>query len=324
VNNLVDKTYVHAKINALHGYLLSKEDYHEIARSGKIQAAFPEILTEKETSDIIRTKEIIFRHQIETFILLIGLNDFYGDFFRAFLLLFELSNIKHVLLRAYGKTRLFPQWNDVTPYNLLDPGFKKKEISRDELRSVFAGTLFSEAMNFDEPPSYEVLESNIDFLVLKNLLRFSRKLFPADMKIYNDTLTRKIISMKFIWDRRSEKHHEKDFLQFNPEYILYDAGITEQEIEPIEKDISKKINAGYTAAGTPGAISDNSQLELLLLRLFMSYVNKLSSKDFHSICPVLSYGWSLYYQIVNLFMIIEGLHLRVSPEIIMQRLICRA
>ncbi|MBN1496331.1 MAG: V-type ATPase subunit [Spirochaetes bacterium] len=322
MNSLADKVYVHAKIHALHGVLLSEEDYQEIARSGKIHAAFPDILTERDASDVVRTKEIVFRNQIKKFIRFIELNEFYSDFFRAFLLLFELSNVKYLLLKAYGRAPLFPQWNDVSPYNILDNRFRETEISPDDLPALFAGTVFSEAMEFDEPPSYETIEARIDLLALQNLLRFSGRLFPADLKIFNDVLTRRIVSLKIAWDLRREAYAAPGFTQIDLIEALHGAGIASRDIEPITKEIKGKIIGERSAAGEHEGGTGPFRPELLVTRLFMSHVRKIFSKDFHSIRPVISYAWSLYYQILNLFMVIEGLHLGAGPDTIMRRLVC--
>ena len=173
MNNLVDRVYVHAKIQALHGYLLSKEDYREIARSGKIDAAFPGDLSGIKPADLIRIKEGVFRRQAGTFILLMGLNDYYRELFRSFLLLFELNNIKYLLQRTYGRTPLVPQWYDVSPCNLIDVEARNTVTGIDELRSLLGGTVFSEAFEFEDPPSCEMLESKLEFLALKNQARYS-------------------------------------------------------------------------------------------------------------------------------------------------------
>ncbi len=321
MNNLADRIYMHAKIHALHGYLLSKDDYHEIVRTGKINASLPEISGKREISGSIQLKEVIFRHNIERFIRLIRLNAFYADFFKAFLLLFELSNIKYVLLRSYGRTQLFQQWNDVTPHNIIDAGIRTKEIGINELRELFGDTIFSEVMDFDEPPSYEELESKIDLLALKNLQRFSTRLFPADLKMYNSILIRKTVSLKILWDKRCEIRKESDFRQFNPLDIFDGTAVSRREIDTVEKEITRRIKAESDNTGSRDIVDDISQLELFLNRLFMSSVNKIFSKDFHSVCPVLSYAWSLYYQILNLFMIIDGFQLQVDPDAIMQHLV---
>lgn len=320
MNNLVDRIYVHAKISALHGYLLSKDDYLQITRSGKIHVAFPDILTERDSSDIIHAKEIIFRKQIKTFILFIALNDYYKELFKAFLSLFEIINIKQILLKAYGRSELIPQWYDVAPYNILDASFRSRDVQLDDLPTLFAGTIFSEALSSDEFPSYEEVEKRIDFLALKNMLRFSPKLTPDDEMIFNDILMRKMVSMKIIWGSRSAQRHENDFPQFDPMDIFEGISEAGEKIQSIEKEIGKSIRSSSSDAGT----DDIPRLENFLHQLFLCHVKKIFSGNFHGICPVISYAWSAYYQIRNLFTIIEGFHFRVNPDIIMQHIITGA
>ena len=45
-------------------------------------------------------------------------------------------------------------------------------------------------------------------------------------------------------------------------------------------------------------------------------------RDFHSIYCVVAYLWLLFYQIRNLFKIIEGRRFGFSPEVILARIVC--
>lgn len=319
MNNLVDRTYVHAKIHALHGSLLSKEDYREIVRSGKIDALAPGIAGGMGLAESIRAREIVFRRQIGTFILLIGLNDFYSDFFRSFLLLFELNNIKYLLLKEYARKPPVMQWYDVSPYNVIDIDAVKKDAGPDELRSRLEGTVFGDALELGERPSREMLETRLELVVLRNLARFSRRLYPADMRVYNDVMVRRAVSVKMVWEKRCAMHAPV-FPQLGLADIFEGAGVTAREIGAVEKEMAGRA-AAYAATGPPGEGNDIPALELFLDRLFMSYVGKIFPGDFHSIRPVLSYAWLLYRQILNLFMIIEGFHFKADPGAIMGRLI---
>lgn len=326
MDGLVDRIYIHAKINALHGFLLSKDEYREIVRSGRIHAAFPDILTEKDASDMIRTKEILFRHHMEKFMVFIKLSGFYSDFFRAFLLLFELSNIKDLLLRAFGKTRLFPQWNDVSPYNIVDASLRKDGVSLAELRAALAGTVLSGAMAGEKPASYEELESRIDFLALKNLVGFSARLEPADRAVFNDIMMRKLVSVRIMWDRRKALHYgsENDFPQFNPLDVFAGATVGAGDVDRVEKEIMGKIAGAFSGAGARERAADSREVELFLSRLFVSHVGRMFFRDFHSVCPVVAYAWMAYYQVLNLFAIVEGFHLGADPDSIERHIVAGA
>jgi len=323
VNGIADKTYIHAKIHALHASLLSADDYLEIARSGNFHAVFPGSPAGKDASDIVQTKEKIFRRQAGIFILLAGLNDFYGEFFRSFLLLFELNNIKSVLLRSYGKNPPPLQWNDVSPCNIIDESCIKRQIPLHELSALFAGTVFSGVMDFDSPPSYEALEREVDFVSLKNLLGLGRRLLPADRRIFNNVVLKKIISLKIVWAARSDAYYgsESDFRQFDPVDVFGGSTVTSADIEAVEAEIRKSIKTGYQAPGAHVKKDDVPGMELFLDRLFVSHIKRIFSGDFHGICPVISYAWLLYYQIRNLFTVIEGRFLKVDPETIMRRVV---
>ena len=326
MSGLVDRLYIHAKVHALHGYLLDRKDYEKIVHAGNIHASFPGVISEKEASDIISTKEKIFRDQITPFIVLAGLNDRYRDFFRAFLMLFELGNIKQVVTKAYDRILPFSQWNDISPYHSVDVSVRKNDIPLHGLKTLFAGTVFAEAFNFEEPPSYEELESRIDLIAIKNLLRLSEKIQQSNLSTFNDIMITRVLCLKHLWDARIQANYGKagDFHGFDLMDVFNGTGITIKDINPVEDDMRKRIRSATKEPENRDRKPDVPALEQLLGHYFYAKIKKNFFSDFHSIGPVVSYAWLLYYQVRNLFTIIEGMHLGVSPEIIMQHVLTGA
>jgi len=326
VSGLVDRVYMHAKVNALHGYLLDREDYEKIVHTGNIHAAFPGVISEKEKSDIISTKEKFFRHQVKPFIVLAGLNDRYRDFFRAFLTLYELGNIKQIVAKAYEKIQPFTQWNDISPYHSVDASIRKKDIPLHDLKTMFAGTVFAGAFNFEEPPLYEEIESRIDLIAITNLLNLSEKIHQSNLRTFKDIMITRMLCLKRLWDARMQANYGKegDFHGFDPLDVFNGTGITIKDIKPVEEDMRKKIRSVIQEPGHRDQKPDLPDLEQLLDRYFYAKIRKTFFSDFHGIGPVVSYAWMLFYQVKNIFAIIEGIHLGVRPEIIMQHVLAGA
>ncbi|MBA7662524.1 hypothetical protein ES703_70553 [subsurface metagenome] len=134
-------------------------------------------------------------------------------------------------------------------------------------------------------------------------------------------MLRKIILLRVVWGFRLSQNYGWDddkissHLAFLHDLIDEFNGKDELIIK-IERQMNKELNQ------SSGGIPDVSDIENKLERYFWTYIWKTFSRDFHSIYCVISYLWLLYYQIQNLFRIIEGLRFNVSPDIISKKIIC--
>ncbi len=316
MNNFADRIYLHAKIHALRQSLFANEDYRRIIRAGSIHAAFPETLTEKNATDLSRSKDAVFRWQIAVIISFIGITAHYRGLFRAFLLLFELDNIKLVASRSYGRCPLLARWNDVSPYGVMDNSCRDADISLEDLRNILMDTPLDGALEEGETPSYEVLESRLDRRAIENLAGYARKLRPRDRAIYNDLVLMKIASLKILWEYRLARYRDREggFDQFDPAECSGPAG--RSAVTAMENSVRAMIRRAYPSGAAAAGGLDPAGLELFLDRAFIARADRAFSRDFHSICPVISFAWLLYYQVRNLFRIIEGFHAELPPEAI--------
>jgi hypothetical protein len=65
-------------------------------------------------------------------------------------------------------------------------------------------------------------------------------------------------------------------------------------------------------------------IERHLEQNYYTWVSSMFHRDFHSVYCVIAYLWLLFYQIRNLFRIIDGRRFGFSSEAILNKLICEA
>jgi vacuolar-type H+-ATPase subunit C/Vma6 len=321
MNPYADKNYLHAKIHALRDQLLKRNDYIKIINAQKPHLAFPSLISEDDAEDHNKAKEIIFRNQIKKLLLFIESSDCYRALFKAFLRFFETGNVKLLLAKAFGRTMVIEQWNDISPHNAFDKGLLQRNISLDEFKSLLGNTYLNNVIADDFPTRYEELESRIDFCAVRCFFNFSKEIFFPQSRIFQEVMLRKIILLRIVWNFRLSQNYGwyddkiSSHLAFLHDLIDEFNGKDELIIN-IERQINKELKQ------SSGSIPDVSDIENELERHFCSYIWKNFSRDFHSIYCVISYLWLLYYQIQNLFRIIEGLRFNVPPDIISKKIIC--
>ncbi|MCP4129490.1 MAG: V-type ATPase subunit [bacterium] len=326
-----DRIYLHAKIYALHNTLFKKRDYVELINAKKIHLAFPNYMPGSDETayeaNYIQLKEILFRQQIEKVLVLIQANKFYHDLFIAFLRLFELRNVKALAARAYNRPPHIQQWYNITPHNLFSREILEKDISPIDLKELLNGTYLHEAVQFDEPPAYEIIESTIDFLGVRHLFNFSKKLFSRSRNDFIDITARKIGTTRVLWH-----HRLKNYYNWNEERA---AGYFEELDSLFNQPRGARKYAERAIKEITGTLEnefgqllarknhDLSLVEDFLENDFFEYISKRFFTDFDSINPVLSYLWLLYFQVRNIFRIVEGLRFSVPGSILSNKIICR-
>ena len=321
MNPYADKNYLHAKIHALRSQLLRRNDYIEIINAQKPHLAFPTLISENDSGDLSKVKEIVFRRQIKKVLLFVEASDCYRALFEAFLRFFETGNVKLLLAKAFGRTVAIEQWNDISPYNTFEKGLLRRDISLDEVKTLLGNTYLNNVIADDFPYRYEELESRIDFCAAKYFFNFSKEILFNQRSIFQEVMVRKIVLLRIVWNFRLRKSYGWDDDRISSHlaslYDLIDEFNGKNElISSIERRINRELNQSL------GDTHEILDIENELERYFRSYIWKIFSRDFHSIYCVISYLWLLYYQIQNLFRIIEGFRFNVSPDIISKKIIC--
>ena len=101
-------------------------------------------------------------------------------------------------------------------------------------------------------------------------------------------------------------------------HSLFD-GYAQSHFRTLEEAQNRRLEQLHKEGGQEPSITD---IEHHLEKIFFVWVSSMFHRDFHSICCVLGYLWLLYYQIQNLFRIIDGRRFGFSADAILGKLIC--
>ncbi len=311
-----DQNNLHTRIYAMKGRLLSLKDYTSIVRD---QEAFHDKISGGH--DYLETKEMIFREQTATVIHLAEATRKYAPLFIAFLRQYEVNNAKLLLAKALGRQSL-EQWYDIGPYAILNRSLLQEELSLEDIRGIMAGTYLESVLK--DISSYERLEIRVDTCATGNLYASSNRFPPEAREIFQNFMLRRIAILMITcrW-RLKENYHWSDkririYLEmFNN---LFGAPAWPQ-VRMMERDLNIRLEQMRKSGGRSPSAAD---IEYHLEQYYYRWVSSMFYKDFHSVYCVIAYLLLLYYQIRNLFRIIEGLRFGLPPEAIIERIICEA
>ncbi|HOP47445.1 MAG TPA: V-type ATPase subunit [Desulfobacteraceae bacterium] len=322
-----DNPYLHAKIHALRSKLLKRNDYIEIINAKKANLAFPGLVTETDAKDLTRVREIVFRSQIDKVIHFVRASEYYTDLFRSFLRFFEVSNFKLLLAKSFGRKVLIEQWNDISPYNEFDRDLLKDNISVSEYKTLLENTYLGNVFSNGFYEKYETIESRIDFYSTLNFFEFSKKISLEQRQIFDDIMLRRVVLLAIVWARRLKESYSWDedkisIFILSLYRVIEDFPWKDRKIAEIIRQLQKEIDERLGKKESTGIVPETTDIEFELEKYFRSYVWRTFSRDFHSIHCVISYLWLLYYQIQNLFKIIEGFRFNVSPDMLYNKINC--
>jgi vacuolar-type H+-ATPase subunit C/Vma6 len=310
-----DKDNLHVRIYAMRGRLLSLKDYDSIVRN---QEAFFDRLS--GTHNHVEAKEMIFREQLAMVIHLAEATKKYSSLFIAFLRQYEVSNAKLLLAKAFGRQSL-DQWYDIRPYAILDRSLLQQELSLDDIKTIMAGTYLEDMC--EDISSYECLENQVDISAARNLYTSSAQFLPESRNIFLDFMLRRIAVITMIWHwRLKQSYHWSDerirlYLETFHNLKLF-GGHAWPQVKIVEEVLNRRLEQ-LRKSGTQAPSLDD--IEYYLEQYFYNWVSSMFHKDFHSIFCVVAYLWLLYYQVRNLFRIIEGMRFGLPPEEILKRII---
>ncbi len=146
---------------------------------------------------------------------------------------------------------------------------------------------------------------------------------PEAKKIFQEFAARRLAVIRMIWRSRLKENYLWSDQKINA-YLeeLYDP-FGEQalaQVRIVEEALNSKIEQIRKSGTTPSAADIEHHLE----QGFYSWASSMFHRDFHSIHCVVAYLWLLFYQIKNMFCIIEARRFNVSPDVLLERLICEA
>ncbi|MBN2297882.1 MAG: V-type ATPase subunit [Deltaproteobacteria bacterium] len=309
-----DDVYLHARIYAMRGRLLTLKDYISIVRN---RQGFCEEVCDLRNS--VEVKETVFKEQIREVIKLAEATGIYADLFIAFLRWFEAFNVKQILSRAFSRPVL-EQWYDIGPYAVVDRSLAGDKYTVDDIRTFLAHTYLKEI--FDDSPSYERMEIRMDLCTLRNLYDSISLFNPEAKMVFHDLVRMRLAVSGMIRNRRLKEGYQwsdekiqdhidmiHGIFDFSPgRYLKKIAEVLNIRIEQIRKSSSRAPDA--------------ADIEYYLEQYYYNWILSKFHMDFHSIYCVVGYLWLLNCQIRNLYRIIDGLRFGLPPEIIIERIVC--
>ena len=318
MRNYADKVNLHARIHALRGRLLSPGEYASMIRTQQANSFKPSTI-----SDLIMAKESIFREQVAPVIGFAEACNQYAPLFLAYLRQFEVHNFKILLAKAAGRESE-ELWYDISPppppppFAILEKDLLAKKLSPAEIRTIITGTYLDE--DFKDTSSYRQMEIHADICMARNLYQSAQFLSGEAKKDFHNLMQRWIAVLTVIWSYRL-----KEFYHFSEEKVrfylqrfhsLFD-GYAKFHFRIIEEAQNRQLEQLHKEGGRKPSITD---IERHLEQNYFAWVSSMFHRDFHSIYSVLGYLWLLYYQIRNLFRIIDGRRFGFSADAILDKL----
>jgi vacuolar-type H+-ATPase subunit C/Vma6 len=316
MRNYADVPYLHTRIYAMRSRLFAFRDYAMMIRE---QEAIPGNIS--GIPDMTEAKETLFRQQIAPVINLALAYEKYTPFFIANLRHYETHNAKILLARAAGRQSL-EQWYDLGPFALLDKRLLEERLSLDEIKSLLADRYLDD--DFKTISSYRQLVIHLDVCTAGNLYHSADSLSGSDALEFREMMLKRIAVMTLIWSCRLKAYyrfnHER--IRFHMDRIhelyggkaWYRVGLEQEALDRHLEQLRKETGQ------EPSVVDIEHHLELN----YYAWITSMFHRDFHTIYCVVSYLWLLFYQIRNLFRIIEGKRFGLSVDTILSKMICEA
>lgn len=316
MRNYADEPYLHARIHAMRSRLFSLRDYTLMIRE---QESIPGNIA--GIQNLTRAREMLFRQQIAPVITLALAYEKYTPFFIANLRQYETHNARILLARAAGHQTL-EQWYDIGPFAVLDKGLLEEKLSLDEIRAILTDRY--QDKKFKTIAGYRQLTVYLDICTADILYHSADLLSGSAAKEFREMMLKRIAVLTLIWSNRL-----KAYYHFNDERIRrYMSGIhnlyggkvwyrVSLELEALDRHL-EQIRKD---TGQEPSVAD---IEHHLEQHYYTWIASMFHRDFHAIYSVVCYLWLLFYQIRNLFRIIDGRRFGLSADAIINKMICEA
>lgn len=316
MRNFADEPYLHARIHAMRSRLFSLRDYTLMIRE---QEAIPGNIA--GIQNLTRAKEMLFRQQIAPVITLALACEKYTPFFIANLRQYETHNAKILLARASGHQTL-EQWYDIGPFASLNKGLLDEKLSLDEIKAILTDRY--QDKKFKTITGYRQLTVYLDIYTANILYHSADLLSGSAAKEFREMMLKRIAVLTLIWSTRLKAYYrftdEKIRQYMSGIHKLYGGKVwyrvslereaLDRRLEQIRKDTGQEPSA--------------ADIEQHLEQHYYAWIASMFHRDFHAIYGVVCYLWLLFYQIRNLFRIIDGRRFGLSADAIINKMICEA
>lgn len=311
MRNYADVVNLHARIYALKGLLLSMSDYASLVRR---QADSFKLSPDQNP---VEAKENLFREQIAPVIRLTNAYDKYTPLFLAYLRQFETHNLK-ILLAGATDRESEELWYDIGPYAILEKSLLQKNLSLSEIRTLIANTYLEDG--FKAKSSFRHMEINADICSAINFNHSATGLSRESRKQFQDMMQRRIAVLSIIWTHRLRKYHRLPDEKIRS-YLQKFQGLYEKQIDSRIQQEENALNQRLDEQNVRNRQELSAiDIEHYLEQDFFAWVSSMFYREFHSLYPVIAYLWLLFYQIRNLFRVIDGLRFGFPADAILDKL----
>lgn len=313
MEHYADEVNIHARIYAMKSRLLTLADYAALSRDrDAIFAGVP------QAHDYIQAKEMVFARQIQGIVSIAEAVEVYAPLFIAFFRQYEAANAKLILAKAYRR-QIHELWYDIGPYAILGRGLLQDALRPDEIKSVLAKAYLDD--EFVHASGYERLEMCIDMNALKSLHESSALLRTEAKTVFEEFMLKRIAVITLVWHYRLKEYYHKDD-EVIKRYLAGLHLLVGDRVWPQVKIVEEALGVRLAQQTRPAGMTHTSMdAEYYLEQYYYRWVSSMFYQDFHSIYCVLSYLWLLYYQVKNLFRIIEGVRFSLSEGEILEGII---
>ena len=326
MKGFADASYVHAKVYGLRSQLLSRNDYAGLLAGSALDRFFSGLPAQPAPAQCTQVKEDIFRRSIRGILSLAEALGTYEKLFKAFLRLFEARNVKLMLARALGAGPVDGQWYDIRPYASFSRADIDAVSSWEDCAALISRSYLGQLVVDTGRPGFEEIESRVDLHCLSALFAAAEELPASDRYVVREAVLMGCAMLKILWSRRLERQYGWGRTAID-DHLAPIAALSKKcahdncgtKLRFFQRRLHGMLKKAGDQLGAPDSLFEQQAEQELY-----GYMRSLCATDFHSISCVVGYLWLLYWQIRNLFTVIEGIRFSLPAETITEALIFEA
>ena len=322
MNYYADSNYIHAKIYALHGQLLARRDYYDIAKNLNFQSILPGLDAGSIRNDCTSVKEKLFENQIRVVLSLADAPVSSRGLLIFFLRYFETLNLKLLCAEASGLHPAPCIWYNIGGFAALGRDMFR---GAEGIEAVIEFTRLTWMKDFFTAKSVPA-PGEAELLIDRALFRIAAG-FIYSMNFTDRTGSLKLVSglaarMRLSWRWRLQHiygmntENISNYIESNIP-VPASRAVLGRYVKDRERKLLKELMINNRLDGE-GLV----MLERLMERIVLRDTGRMFHDNFHSVNTVICYLVLLYRQIRNLFAIADGLRLGLAPDIIMEHIVC--
>ena len=316
MRNYADKSNLHARLYAMRSRLFTRRDYALMIRE---QEAMPGGVS--AIRDLIAAKETLFVQQIAPVIPVARAYEKYTPFFIGQIRQYENANARLLLARAAGH-RVVEQWYDIGPFALLEKRPPEEKLSLDDVKALLAAAYSDE--RFKTLSGYRQLMIHLDVCAAHRLYHSADLLTGSDTREFRTMMLKRIAVLTLIWSNRLRTYYRfsddrirswmSEIHELYGGKAWYRVGLERQALDERLEELRKDT----------GREPSVSEIEHDLEERYYTWIAAMFHRDFHAVYCVVCYLWMLFFQIRNLFRILDGRRFGLSADTILGQLVCEA